>query len=351
MFAQRIISAGALVGAAHLLSNLNLRQTKCHCDSTAYQYPLMHKPTVPYGQWDPNWDFKADDKSELKQDGIKTKRGPKRHIILVRHGQYVEVKGDANRILTPLGREQAEETGKRLARMIRSNNMNVTSLRVSNLTRAKETSDIIWQYLKDIDGIVKEEPDHNLNEGKPAATLPWKWAQQSMRARLFQDSARIETAFRRYFYRSDRIEIIKDKEENENEGVSKVKSLVKKKVVVTNGAYSNSNSNSSSSSSNNNNSNNAKNDAILATSSVSVDKDTDHEFEIIVCHGNVIRFFFMRALQLPPEAWLRLSLYNCSLNYFTISPSGNVGCRGLGDVGHLDMAHTTNGMRRIGYVN
>jgi serine/threonine-protein phosphatase PGAM5 len=98
----------------------------------------MHKPTVPYGQWDPNWDFKADDKSELKQDGIKTKRGPKRHIILVRHGQYVEVKGDANRILTPLGREQAEETGKRLARMIRSNNMNVTSLRVSNLTRAKK---------------------------------------------------------------------------------------------------------------------------------------------------------------------------------------------------------------------
>ena len=170
-----------------------------------------------------------------------------------------------------------------------------------------------------------------------------------MRARLFQDSARIETAFRRYFYRSDRIEIIKDKEENENEGVSKVKSLVKKKVVVTNGAYSNSNS-SSSSSSNNNNSNNAKNDAILATSSVSVDKDTDHEFETIVCHGNVIRFFFMRALQLPPEAWLRLSLYNCSLNYFTISPNGNVGCRGLGDVGHLDMAHTLVRQMLINYT-
>jgi serine/threonine-protein phosphatase PGAM5 len=39
--------------------------------------------------------------------------------------------------------------------------------------------------------------------------------------------------------------------------------------------------------------------------------ETKHEFEIVVCHGNVIRFFMMRALQLPPEAWLRLCTFNC----------------------------------------
>ena len=64
-------------------------------------------------------------------------------------------------------------------------------------------------------------------------------------------------------------------------------------------------------------------------------------YDIIVCHGNVIRYFFLRALQLPPEAWLRLCTFNCSLTYFTIRPTGGVSCRTLGDVGHLDMERTT----------
>ena len=45
--------------------------------------------------------------------------GPSRHLILIRHGQYDETsRDDAKRILTPLGREQAEATGKRLAELI-----------------------------------------------------------------------------------------------------------------------------------------------------------------------------------------------------------------------------------------
>lgn len=46
-----------------------------------------------------------------------------------------------------------------------------------------------------------------------------------------------------------------------------------------------------------------------------LESDPQHEFEIIVCHANVIRYFFCRALQLPPEAWLRLCTFNCSLTY------------------------------------
>ena len=42
--------------------------------------------------------------------------------------------------------------------------------------------------------------------------------------------------------------------------------------------------------------------------------DNPHEFEIIVGHGNVIRYFFCRALQLPPEVWLRFSTFNCSIS-------------------------------------
>ena len=33
--------------------------------------------------------------------------------------------------------------------------------------------------------------------------------------------------------------------------------------------------------------------------------DTADSYEIIVCHANVIRYFVCRALQIPPEAWLR----------------------------------------------
>jgi serine/threonine-protein phosphatase PGAM5 len=61
-----------------------------------------------------------------------------------------------------------------------------------------------------------------------------------------------------------------------------------------------------------------------------------HEFEVIVCHGNVIRYFFCRCLQLPPEAWLRMSIFNCSITYLVLRPSGFVAARSLGDIGHLD---------------
>lgn len=58
-------------------------------------------------------------------------------------------------------------------------------------------------------------------------------------------------------------------------------------------------------------------------------------YELYVCHANVIRYFVCRALQLPPEAWLRFSLHNCSLTWIAIRPSGRVTVYSLGDSGHL----------------
>lgn len=69
-----------------------------------------------------------------------------------------------------------------------------------------------------------------------------------------------------------------------------------------------------------------------------------HEFEVIVCHANVVRYFLCRALQLPPEAWLRLCTFNCSLSYLTIRPTGTVSCRMIGDIGHLGYDHSTFSM-------
>jgi serine/threonine-protein phosphatase PGAM5 len=57
--------------------------------------------------------------------------------------------------------------------------------------------------------------------------------------------------------------------------------------------------------------------------------------EIIVGHANVIRYLTMRALQLPPEAWLRTSLPHCSITTITIRGNGNVSLTGMGSYGHL----------------
>ena len=57
--------------------------------------------------------------------------------------------------------------------------------------------------------------------------------------------------------------------------------------------------------------------------------------EIIVGHGNIIRYLTMRALQLPPEAWLRTSLPHCSVTTITIRGTGHVSLVGMGSYGHL----------------
>lgn len=62
---------------------------------------------------------------------------------------------------------------------------------------------------------------------------------------------------------------------------------------------------------------------------------TIHEYEIIVGHANVIRYFICRALQIPPECWLRLNPYHCSISYLAVSANGLVTARMVGDNGHL----------------
>jgi len=64
-------------------------------------------------------------------------------------------------------------------------------------------------------------------------------------------------------------------------------------------------------------------------------KQQEDSYEIIVCHGNVIRYFVCRALQFPGDAWLRISLKHASLTCLSILPSGRVILRSVGESGHL----------------
>ncbi|KAL3313208.1 Serine/threonine-protein phosphatase pgam5, mitochondrial [Cichlidogyrus casuarinus] len=64
-------------------------------------------------------------------------------------------------------------------------------------------------------------------------------------------------------------------------------------------------------------------------------------YEIFVCHANVIRYFVCRALQLPPEAWLRMSLDNGSITMLVVRPTGTVSIRCLGSSAFMPHEYST----------
>lgn len=296
----------------------------------------LWSPKVKYPLWDKNWDGRAlestgSEETDRERQRKVRKDGVTRHIILVRHGQYDEThKEDEKRILTTLGREQAELTGKRIAEIIKGfdgkfDPCNVTTVRVSNMARAKETADIIAKHLPS--HVHRAKPDINLNEDRPCHHIPCGKVSSKIVEKIDVSHKIIEKAFQTYFHRADYHEVEVEVE---------VEGTVEK--AVENGKAGN-----------------PLDGEIVAPSLTSDDSGEEttieegrghpqHEFEIIVCHGNVIRYMFCRALQLPPEAWLRLTTFNCSLTYLAVRPTGTVSCRMLGDIGHLGYDHSTFSM-------
>ncbi|KAM4827308.1 serine/threonine-protein phosphatase PGAM5, mitochondrial isoform 2-T2 [Thomomys bottae] len=225
------------------------------------------------GVWDPNWDRReplslinlrkrnvesGEEELPSRLDDYKAKAT--RHIFLIRHSQYhVDGCVEKDRTLTPLGREQAELTGLRLASL----GLRFNKIVHSSMTRAVETTDIISKYLPGVSRVSTDllregapiEPDPPVSHWKPDAVY-------------YEDGARIEAAFRNYIHRADA-------------------------------------------------------------------KQEEDSYEIFICHANVIRYIVCRALQFPPEGWLRLSLNNGSITHLVIRPNGRVALRALGDTGFM----------------
>ena len=63
--------------------------------------------------------------------------------------------------------------------------------------------------------------------------------------------------------------------------------------------------------------------------------------EVLVCHGNVIRWLTCRALGADPKLWLGMSLANCSLTVIQVRPNGTFRITAVGDRGHLPVALQT----------
>ncbi len=57
--------------------------------------------------------------------------------------------------------------------------------------------------------------------------------------------------------------------------------------------------------------------------------------DLLVCHGNVIRWFVCRALGVNPDHWLAMEIGNASLTVISVRADGSTRLEIFSDVGHL----------------
>jgi serine/threonine-protein phosphatase PGAM5 len=63
--------------------------------------------------------------------------------------------------------------------------------------------------------------------------------------------------------------------------------------------------------------------------------DARDRHELIVCHGNIIRYLVAKALQVDTMSWLQMSISNCSLTVIRVMPDGKMKLDAFGDYGHI----------------
>jgi serine/threonine-protein phosphatase PGAM5 len=63
--------------------------------------------------------------------------------------------------------------------------------------------------------------------------------------------------------------------------------------------------------------------------------------EILVCHGNVIRWFVCRALGVDVKQWTRMEIANCSITMIQIRADGGVRLQQFNEIAHVPVAKQT----------
>lgn len=63
--------------------------------------------------------------------------------------------------------------------------------------------------------------------------------------------------------------------------------------------------------------------------------DEKDRHDIIVCHGNVIRYFVTKVLKVDTMSWLQMSITNCSLTIVRINSNGSMKLDTFSDYGHI----------------
>lgn len=63
--------------------------------------------------------------------------------------------------------------------------------------------------------------------------------------------------------------------------------------------------------------------------------------DVLVCHGNVIRWFVSKAISLDTTHWSRFDIGNCSITVIAVRPDGVARLVTYSDVGHIPVALQT----------
>jgi len=63
--------------------------------------------------------------------------------------------------------------------------------------------------------------------------------------------------------------------------------------------------------------------------------DNEDRNDIIVCHGNVIRYFVTKVLKVNTMSWLQMTTGNCGLTVVRIKPRGSMKLISFNDMGHI----------------
>ena len=87
----------------------------------------------------------------------------------------------------------------------------------------------------------------------------------------------------------------------------------------------------------------AKDRARVARAAKRLFKPSKHpRTELVVCHGNIIRYLFCLSLGVKPEAWIRLHTHHCGLTEIVVLPNGQ-----LRGVRYNDLGHLPHGLRTM----
>ncbi len=57
--------------------------------------------------------------------------------------------------------------------------------------------------------------------------------------------------------------------------------------------------------------------------------------DLVICHGNIIRFFACRALGVQPRAWIKMQSLHCGITEISVLPNGETRLASYNDTGHL----------------
>mmetsp|Transcript_29650 Transcript_29650/g.50270 ORF Transcript_29650/g.50270 Transcript_29650/m.50270 type:complete len:274 (-) Transcript_29650:151-972(-) len=210
-------------------------------------------------------------------------------FIMVRHGQYVYGKTDTERKLTELGRKQATRTGERLKALEEKGFIPpIKRVVYSTMTRATETHKLI---------------SAKLSPEIPRSLTPKGGADKALRRIEASDLIREGAVCPPIPPHQNWKPTPEAFEEDGNRIEKGFRSYMKRASPADKEPYS----------------------------------------TLLVCHGNVIRYFILRCLQLPPERWLNLTVHNASITLIKVNPSGDVSVKAVGDVGHFDPEDITYG--------